>query len=66
MPKIIKELEAVFQMLSKYSPQIKVYIKRNKLIKQLENEPPESVVNNILTKFKNIINKQAKKKLENY
>lgn len=57
MQKIIQELEAVFQMISKYS-QIKVYVNINKLIKQLlENEPPESVANNILNKFKNIINK---------
>ena len=57
MQQIIKNLEIVFQMLSKYS-QIKVYVNINKLIKQLENEPqPESVANNILTKFKNIINK---------
>ena len=56
MPKIIKELEAVFQMLSKYS-QIKVYVNINKLIQQLETKPPESVANNILNKFKNIINK---------
>lgn len=57
MQQIIKNLEIVFQMLSKYSPQIKVYLNINKLIKQLENEPPESVANNILNKFKNIINK---------
>ena len=57
MQQIIKNLEIVFQMLSKYS-QISVYVNVNKLIKQLENEPPESVAkNNILTKFKNIINK---------
>ena len=57
MQKIIKNLEIVFQMLSQYS-QIKVYVNINKLIKQLEeNEPPESVANNILNKFKNIINK---------
>lgn len=52
MEKITQKLEAVFQMLSKYSPQIKVYLNINKLIKQLENEPPESVANNILNKFK--------------
>lgn len=57
MPKIIKNLEIFFQMISKYSQQVKVYININKLIKQLENEPPESVANNILNKFKNIINK---------
>ena len=57
MQKIMQELEAVFQMISKYSQQVKVYININKLIKQLENEPPESVANNILNKFKNIINK---------
>lgn len=57
MQQIIKNLEIVFQMISKYSPQIKVYLNINKLIKQLENEPPESVANNILNKFKNIINK---------
>ena len=51
MQQIIKNLEIVFQMLSKYSQQVKVYININKLIKQLENEPPESV-NNILNKFK--------------
>ena len=56
MQQIIKNLEIVFQMLSKYS-QIKVYVNINKLIKQLENEPPATVANNILTKFKNIINK---------
>ena len=56
MQKIMQELEAVFQMLSKYS-QIRVYVNINKLIQQLENEPPESVANNILNKFKNIINK---------
>lgn len=47
----IKKLENVFQILSKYS-QIKVYVNINKLIQQLENEPPESVANNILNKFK--------------
>ena len=57
MQKIMQELEAVFQMISKYSQQVKVYININKLIKQLENEPPESVANNILKKFKNVINK---------
>ena len=57
MQQIIKNLEIVCQMLSKYSQQIKVYVNVNKLIKQLENEPPESVANNILNKFKNIINK---------
>ena len=56
MPKIIKELEAVFQMLSKYS-QVRVYVNINKLIQQLETKQPESVVNNILNKFKNVINK---------
>ena len=56
MQQIIKNLEIVFQMLSKYS-QISVYVNVNKLIKQLENEPPESVANNILNKFKNIIHK---------
>lgn len=53
----IKKLEAFFQTLSKYSQQVKIYININKLIKQLENEQPESVANNILNKFKNIINK---------
>ena len=57
MQQIIKNLEIFFQIISKYSQQVKVYININKLIKQLENEPPESVANNILTKFKNIINK---------
>ena len=58
MQQIIKNLEIVCQMLSKYSQQIKVYINLNKLIKQLEeNEPPATVANNILNKFKNIINK---------
>lgn len=57
MPKIIKELEALFQMLSKYSPQIKVYLNINKLIKQLEENEPESVTKNLLNKFKNVINK---------
>lgn len=52
MQQIIKNLEIVFQMLSKYSQQVKVYININKLIQQLENEPPESVANNILNKFK--------------
>lgn len=56
MPQIIQDLEKVFQMLSKYS-QVKVYVNINKLIKQLETEPPESVTNNILNKFKNIIYK---------
>ena len=56
MQQIIKNLENVFQILSKYS-QIRVYVNINKLIKQLENEPPESVANNILNKFKNIIHK---------
>ena len=56
MQKITQKLEEVFQMLSQYS-QIKVYVNINKLIKQLENEPPESVANNILNKFKNVINK---------
>lgn len=56
MQKITQKLEAVFQMLSKYS-QVRVYVNINKLIQQLENEPPESVANNILNKFKNIINK---------
>lgn len=57
MQQIIKNLEIVFQMLSKYS-QVRVYVNINKLIQQLENEPqPESVANNILNKFKNIINK---------
>ena len=57
MQQIIKNLEIVFQMISKYS-QISVYVNVNKLIKQLEeNEPPESVANNILNKFKNIIRK---------
>lgn len=56
MQQIIKNLENFFQMLSQYS-QIKVYVNINKLIQQLENEPPESVVNNILKKFKNVINK---------
>lgn len=51
MQQIIKNLEIVFQMLSKFS-QIKVYVNINKLIQQLENEPPESVANNILNKFK--------------
>lgn len=57
MQQIIKNLEIFFQMISKYSPQIKIYLNINKLIQQLENEPPESVVNNILKKFKNVINK---------
>ena len=57
MPKIIKELEAVFQMLSKYSQQIKVYVNINKLIQQLETKSPESVAKNLLNKFKNIIHK---------
>ena len=56
MQQIIKNLEIVFQMLSKFS-QIKVYVNINKLIKQLEENEPPSVANNILTKFKNIINK---------
>lgn len=56
MQKITQKLEAVFQMLSKYS-QIRVYVNINKLIQQLETKPPESVANNILNKFKNIINK---------
>lgn len=59
MQKITQKLEEVFQMLSKYS-QVRVYVNINKLIKQLENEPPESesVATNILNKFKNItINK---------
>lgn len=57
MPKIIKELEAVFQMLSKYS-QVRVYVNINKLIQQLETKkPPESVAKNLLNKFKNVINK---------
>lgn len=51
MQKIIKNLEIVCQMLSKYS-QIKVYININKLIKQLETKPPESVAKNLLNKFK--------------
>ena len=53
---ITQKLEAIFQMLSKYS-QIKVYVNINKLIKQLEENEPPSVANNILNKFKNIINK---------
>lgn len=57
MQQIIKNLENFFQMLSKYSQQVKVYININKLIQQLETKPPESVANNILNKFKNIINK---------
>ena len=57
MQQIIKNLEIVFQMLSKYS-QVRVYVNINKLIKQLENEPqPESVAKNLLNKFKNVINK---------
>lgn len=56
MQQIIKNLENVFQMLSKYS-QIRVYVNINKLIQQLENEPPESVAKNLLNKFKNVINK---------
>lgn len=56
MPKIIKNLEIVFQMLSKYS-QVRVYVNINKLIKQLETKPPESVAKNLLKKFKNVINK---------
>lgn len=56
MQKITQKLEAVFQMLSKYS-QVRVYLNLNKLIQQLETKPPESVANNILKKFKNIINK---------
>lgn len=52
MQKITQKLEAVFQMLSKYS-QVRVYVNINKLIKQLETKkPPESVANNILNKFK--------------
>ncbi len=57
MQQIIKNLEIIFQMISQYSPQIKVYLNINKLIQQLETKPPESVANNILNKFKNIINK---------
>lgn len=57
MQKITQKLEAVFQMLSKYSQQVKVYVNINKLIQQLETKPPESVANNILNKFKNVINK---------
>ena len=56
MQKITQKLEAVFQMLSRYS-QISVYVNVNKLIKQLEENEPPSVANNILNKFKNIINK---------
>lgn len=56
MQQIIKNLEIVFQMISKYS-QVRVYVNINKLIQQLETKPPESVANNILNKFKNIINK---------
>ena len=56
MQQIRKNLENVYQMHSKYS-QVRVYVNINKLIKQLENEAPESVANNILNKFKNIINK---------
>ena len=57
MQQIIKNLENVCQMISKYSQQVKVYVNINKLIQQLETKPPKSVANNILKKFKNIINK---------
>lgn len=57
MQKITQKLEAIFQILSKFSPQIKVYVNINKLIKQLEENEPPTVANNILNKFKNIINK---------
>ena len=56
MQKIMQELDAVFQMLSKYS-QIRVYVNINKLIQQLETKSPESVAKNLLKKFKNVINK---------